>query len=181
MSVHPPVVGSPVGVAKSLRPADFDSRPPFQSPNGTGQGASHLRSATLKTPDGGQRFFVLLSLVATLTACASAPGGNIMRTAGTTGGILITVQNDNYWDATIHANWGGPRERLGFVVGKTTETFTFTPRRQEVQFEVTFTGDGAWRTERIVVYPGDHLDLKILPGPSGRMAPGLTSSSLDSS
>ncbi len=94
-----------------------------------------------------------------------------MQTAGTTRNVLITVLNDNYWDATIYANWGGTRERLGLVIGKTTETFTFNWRREDVQFDVRFIGDGGWRTEPIVIYPGEHLDLQILPGPTGRTAP----------
>ena len=136
-----------------------------------------MRSVISKTPDGGKRaglrFFVLLSLIVAPTACASPSPGNEFRISPTTGSVLLTVQNDNYWDATIHANWGGMRERLGFVVGKTTETFTFSWRRDEMKVEVSFVGDGEWRTDFILVSPGDHLDLMILPGPSGRRAPGV--------
>ena len=68
-----------------------------------------------------------------LFACASPSGENMWRTTETTGSVLLTVQNDNYSDATIHANWGGARERLGFVVGKTTQTFTFNWRREDIR------------------------------------------------
>jgi len=136
-----------------------------------------MRSVISKRPNGGQRaglsFFILLSLIVAPTSCASTSPGNELRTSPTTGSVLLTVQNDNYLDATIHANWGGIRERLGFAVGKTTETFTFSWRRDELQVEVSFVGDGAWRTDSILVSPGDNLDLQILPGPSGRRAPGV--------
>ena len=125
---------------------------------------------------GSERYFcflVLLSVIIALTACASPSSGNGFRSSPTTESVLLTVQNDNYWDATIHANWGGVRERLGFVVGKTTETFTFTWRRDEMQVEVRFTGDGGWRTDSILVSPGDCLELQIVPGPTGRRAPGV--------
>ncbi len=118
------------------------------------------------------RFFAVLSLIAVLFACASPSGGNMRRTTETTGSVLLTVQNDNYSDATIYANWGGARDRLGFVVGKTTQTFTFNWRREDIRLEAAFIPDGGWRTHTVLVYPSDHLDLTILPGPTGRDVPG---------
>ena len=103
--------------------------------------------------------------------CAPAGAPDPMQPAGED--VYLTVQNDNYWDARIYANWGGVRERLGLAVGKTTRTFAFRWRRDDVQFDVSFVGDGGWRSEVVVVYPGDSLELRILPGPTGRMGPGL--------
>ena len=119
------------------------------------------------------RPFVLPFLIAALGGCAPSPGPSPMPRGGSSETLLLTVQNDNYWDATIHANWGGVRDRVGFVVGKTTETFAFEWRREDVRFDVAFIGDGGWQSEMMVVFPGDHLELRILPGPTGRMAPGL--------
>ena len=112
-------------------------------------------------------------LIAAVAGCATSPAPDPMRMGADTDTVLLTVQNDNYWDATIHANWGGVRERVGFVVGKTTETFSIEWRRDDVAFDVAFIGDGGWRSEVMMVLPGDHLELTILPGPTGRTGPGL--------
>ena len=112
-------------------------------------------------------------LVAAVAGCATSPAPDPMRMGADTDTVLLTVQNDNYWDATIHSNWGGVRDRVCFVVGKTTATFSFEWRRDDVAFDVAFIGDGGWRSEVMMVLPGDHLELRILPGPTGRTGPGL--------
>ena len=75
--------------------------------------------------------------------------------------VLLTVQNNDFRDATIYAYWNGVKTRLGMVVGKTSETFRMRWRSEEVQLEVDFVGRGTFRTERIDVWAGDHLDFVI--------------------
>jgi len=79
--------------------------------------------------------------------------------------VTITVQNDDYSDATIYANWHGVRRRVGMVIGKTTETFVTPWRDYEVVLEVDFVGGGGLRAAaEFSVNPGDHLDFVIMPG-----------------
>lgn len=79
--------------------------------------------------------------------------------------VTITVQNDDYSDATIYANWRGVRRRVGMVIGKTTETFVTPWRDYEVVLEVDFVGGGGLRAAaEFSVNPGDHLDFVIMPG-----------------
>lgn len=129
----------------------------------------HARLGWRATP----RIVAAVLAVTSVGACASSPAPVPMPMVGATSSVYLTVQNDNYWDATIHANWGGLRERLGLVTGKTTQTFAFGWRRDDVQFDVRFIGDGGWRSEVVFVHPGDSLALMILPGPTGRKGPGL--------
>ncbi|MBM4185399.1 MAG: hypothetical protein FJ207_14475 [Gemmatimonadetes bacterium] len=78
--------------------------------------------------------------------------------------IFITVDNQDWRDATIFADWNGVRHRVGSVVGKTTETFSTPWREYQVRLSVDFVGGGAMRLEPTGVVPGDHLDLLIPPG-----------------
>jgi hypothetical protein len=78
--------------------------------------------------------------------------------------ILITVDNQDFRDATLYANWNGVRHRVGTVTGKTTETLETPWREHVVQLEVDFLGGGemkAWNP--IQVQSGDHLDFVIMP------------------
>lgn len=78
--------------------------------------------------------------------------------------VLLTVDNQDYRDATIYANWTGVRQRLGMVVGKTTETFRMTWQDYDMHLEVDFIGGGAMTTEPIAVSAGEHVDFVIMPG-----------------
>jgi hypothetical protein len=77
--------------------------------------------------------------------------------------VRLTVQNQRFEDATIHALWqGGARRRLGMVTGTTTQTFTFEWISDEVRIEVDFIAAEDYTVDPIDVDPGDHLDLTIL-------------------
>lgn len=108
-----------------------------------------------------------LALVAVFAACATPrqEGGSPFRVAGNAGeGVLLTVRNNDYSDASIYADWNGAKERVGFVVGKTEETFRMEWRDYTVRFVVDFVGGGGFQSESIDVYEGDHLEFLILPG-----------------
>jgi hypothetical protein len=111
----------------------------------------------------------MLLVVLTVSACASRVDELTISPEQASSDVRLTVKNDNYSDAVVHANWGGVRERLALVTGKSSATMSFRWRRDEVWFEVAFLGDGSWETEVMQVSPGDHLDLQILPWlPVGR-------------
>jgi hypothetical protein len=77
--------------------------------------------------------------------------------------VRLTVQNDDFKDATIYAVWeGGARKRIGFAMGKTSTTFVFDWVSHRVEFKADFVaGDSVW-VRPIDVAPGDHLNLVIL-------------------
>jgi hypothetical protein len=78
--------------------------------------------------------------------------------------VLITIQNNDFRDATLYAYWNGVKDRVGMVIGKTSETFRMEWRSEVVHFEVNFIGRGGFRTEPIDVWEGDHLDFVIPVG-----------------
>ena len=84
--------------------------------------------------------------------------------------VLLTVENNDFRDATIHVFWNGMRTRAGMVTGKTSETFRLDWRGEFAQLEVDFIGSGGpgargdYTSERVSVYPGDHLNFVIMPG-----------------
>jgi hypothetical protein len=75
--------------------------------------------------------------------------------------ILLTVQNDDFRDATVHVLWNGLRTRAGMVVGKTSQTFRMRWRSEEIQLYVDFVGQGEYWSERVGVLQGDHLHFVI--------------------
>jgi hypothetical protein len=78
--------------------------------------------------------------------------------------IDVTIENQNFYDATITALWeGGSRERLGSVTGLTTQTFTVEARSDAVRFEVDFLAGGDFVGELIPANPGDHIELTLSP------------------
>ena len=108
------------------------------------------------------------SLVLAAAACAvrTAESSPFIDRGETT--ILITVDNQDFRDATLYVNWNGTKQRVGTVTGKTTETFTTPWRDFQVRLEVDFLvggdGYGVPVTEPIAVSAGEHIDYIILPG-----------------
>jgi hypothetical protein len=110
-----------------------------------------------------------LAFVALLaaSACATTQGD----TAATGGpfegpawseGVLLTVENNDFRDATIDVYWNGMRTRAGIVTGKTTETFELRWRSEWARIGVDFLGSGGFETEPVPVEPGDHLNFTIM-------------------
>jgi len=78
--------------------------------------------------------------------------------------VLLTVENNEFRDATIDVYWNGMRTRAGIVPGKSTKTFTMRWRSEWAQIGVGFLGGGGYQSERIPVDPGDHLNYTIMVG-----------------
>ena len=114
---------------------------------------SSFGEAPMKT-----RFAVAFFLCASLLGCG--PRSGLLRPRES---VQLTVQNNRFEDATIHALWkGGAKRRVGVVTGKTSETFSFERVSDEVQFLVDFVAAEDYTVETIDVQRGDHLDLVIL-------------------
>ena len=105
---------------------------------------------------------------ATVMLCAGVVGcaGRASSGSATTRerlSVQLTVLNNRFEDATIHAVWkGGAKRRVGIVTGMTSQTFTFEWVSEVVRFEVDFVAADDYMVEPIDVVAGDHLDLVIL-------------------
>lgn len=120
---------------------------------------------------GFGRFFAFCSLFVVASACApsaravadpfAAPSPD--REPGEER-IVFTIDNRDYRDATVNAWWDGLRTRVGSVGGNSTQTFRVRWRGDRLYFELDFIAGGAIRTQGLIVSPGDHVQLNILPG-----------------
>lgn len=119
------------------------------------------------------RFCADLALV---TAIAAAGCSTTQETEGSpfdgsrgSEEVLLTVENNDFYDANIHLSWGGMRTRAGTVTGKTSETFRLEWKHEWAQIAVDFVGGGRdYVSERVGVLPGDHLNFVIMAGLSSR-------------
>lgn len=97
-----------------------------------------------------------------VAACASSETDSPFQAApDASQSVRLTVENNNPKDAAIYANWGGRRNRVGMVTGKTTRTFEMRWRYEEVRLEVDFVAGTGFVSEPIAVYGGDHLNFVI--------------------
>jgi hypothetical protein len=77
--------------------------------------------------------------------------------------VQLTVQNNDFKDATVYAVWdGGTRRRIGMVTGKTSATFTFDWVSHRLHVEADFVAGEGFVSDEIEVWEGDHLDLVIM-------------------
>lgn len=102
-----------------------------------------------------------------LAGCAGGSGSNPFSRASPEAETLhVTIDNQNFNDASIYAIWRGRgRNRVGTVTGNTSRTFELPYRGETVRFEVDFLAGGEYVGEEIYVGPGDHIDLRLPPGP----------------
>jgi len=108
---------------------------------------------------------LLMILALALSACAGRRAAPSPFLEGGDPTILITVDNQDFRDATIFVNWNGVRQRVGMVTGKTTETLETPWRDYVVRLEVDFVGGGDMKVrDAISVQPGEHIDFVIMPG-----------------
>lgn len=111
------------------------------------------------------RAVALIFALAGLTACAGQRPEPSPFAEGRDVVVLLTVDNQDFRDATIFADWNGVRHRVGMVIGKTRETFRIEWRDYTVRLEVDFVGGGELKVaDEISVSPGEHLDFVIMPG-----------------
>jgi hypothetical protein len=79
--------------------------------------------------------------------------------------VLLTVDNQDFRDATIFIDWNGVRHRLGSVTGKTKQTFRMEWRDMTMRIEVDFLGGGEMKlSDEISVWPGEHIEFFIMAG-----------------
>jgi hypothetical protein len=77
--------------------------------------------------------------------------------------VRLTVQNNDFKDATVYAVWqGANRRRIGMVTGKTSATFTFDWVSHILSIEADFVAGEGFVSDPIEVWEGDHVDLVIM-------------------
>ena len=104
------------------------------------------------------------------SGCAAAnelAGGNVadpMAPNDKFGSVVrLTVQNNDFKDATVYAVWdSGNRRRIGMVTGKTSATFTFDWVSHILSIEADFVAGEGFVSDPIEVWEGDHVDLVIM-------------------
>ncbi|MSR35733.1 MAG: hypothetical protein EXR95_03670 [Gemmatimonadetes bacterium] len=107
---------------------------------------------------------LLIAAALAATGCASGGKPNVYRQAGQGQYIQVTVENQNFKDATVYAVWGaGNRDRLGLVTGNTTQTFTVPWKQGDMRVQVDFIAGDDTVTESMGVNRGDHLQVTIPP------------------
>jgi len=85
-----------------------------------------------------------------------APGG------GREEQVRVSVENQNFGDATVFARRGGERIRLGSVTGKSEQTFTVRWRFSlPMEFEIQIIGGRGCRIRALTVDPGDRVLVRI--------------------
>ena len=125
---------------------------------------------SVKTSDSfNARVALALAALLAASACATAQGDPVVSAdpfaeGGWSEEVLLTVENNDFRDATIDVYWNGMRTRAGVVTGKSTETFELRWRSEWVRFGVDFLGSGGYETELVPVDPGDHLNFTIMVG-----------------
>ncbi len=107
----------------------------------------------------------VLALAVAVAGCASNSGRDVFdNTSPEAQEAQLTAQNQNFSDATLYAVWdAGNRQRLGMVTGLTSQTFELDIKGSELRLQVDFIGGGNFTSDRIMVNPGDHVQVTIPP------------------
>ena len=120
----------------------------------------------------GHRVVCTIAALATVLTlgCSGGMVRDPMRPGNGFGGpVQLTVENNDFNDAVVYANWqGSVRHRVGLFTGKTTQTVTLEWRGDVVQVEVDFIAGSAFFVDPIDVQAGDHLDIVLMAESSKR-------------
>jgi hypothetical protein len=128
------------------------------------------REGSMRKRSGRFASVAVCALALSLLGCAAGPPGSdprinpFDRAVEGTEDVLLTVQNNDFRDASIYAIWNGVKRRVGEVTGMTSETFRMTWMSEEIQLAIDFVGGGGYTSERVPVTQGDHLDFVIMGG-----------------
>ena len=106
----------------------------------------------------------VLALALAVAGCASGSRDVFDNSSREAQEAQLTAENQNFSDATIYAVWdAGNRQRLGMVTGGTSKTFQLDLRGGELRLQVDFIAGGNFTSDRIIVNPGDHVQVTIPP------------------
>lgn len=80
--------------------------------------------------------------------------------------VKFSIQNLNFYDATVYLIWRSDRRRLGVVGGNSTKTFTSQWYGPEVQIELQMLAGSRVRSDRLGVNPGEEYVVEIPSDPN---------------
>jgi len=92
-----------------------------------------------------------------LVACAGRSGTTRPLVEARVPGVVVEVQNQNFYSATIYAYRAGSRRRLGEVGSNQTTDFDFKWPNSEVRFLIDFQATGCIITASLPVDDDDNL------------------------
>ncbi|MGH7500791.1 MAG: hypothetical protein ACREL7_03450 [Longimicrobiales bacterium] len=75
--------------------------------------------------------------------------------------ITVSIENQNFYDATVYLSWRGDRRRLGVVGGNTTQTFESPWFGPEVTIQIDLLAGGRRSGDPIGISPGEELVVQI--------------------
>ncbi len=101
----------------------------------------------------------LLLLVVTLSACTQRRSRRPQQNAYPP--ITVSVENQNFYDATVYLRWRGDRRRLGVVNGNGRGTYESPWYGPDVQIEIELLAGRRHLGDPIGVSPGDQLIVEI--------------------
>jgi hypothetical protein len=77
--------------------------------------------------------------------------------------VVVVVDNQNFYDATVYLRWYGDRRRLGNVTGFTKKEFETRWVAPELQVEIDLLAGGTYRGDRVSVSPGEVVEVDLPP------------------
>jgi hypothetical protein len=101
----------------------------------------------------------LLLLLLALSACSSRRGRRPQNNLYPP--ITVSIENQNFYDATVYLRWRGDRRRLGVVTGNSRGTFESQWYGPDVQIEIELLAGRRHTGDPIGVSPGDQLIVEI--------------------
>lgn len=107
--------------------------------------------------------FLLALAAAAVSSCGGGRSLNPFAPAGEREEeVRVSVENQNFGDATVYARRGGERIRLGSVTGKSDQTFTVKWRFSlPMEFDIQIIGGQGCRIRPLTVDPGDKVFVRI--------------------
>jgi len=101
----------------------------------------------------------LVLLLLALAACTT--GRRRQQQSNAYPPIRISIENQNFYDATVYLRWRGDRRRLGVVNGNTRSDFESPWYGPDLQFEIELLAGSRYTGDTIGVSPGDQLIVEI--------------------
>jgi hypothetical protein len=109
--------------------------------------------------------FLVVGMVAVLgAACGGGSGSDVSPEPAVLGdSIMVEVENQDFYDASIQYSYRGTERRLGNVTGKSQGSFTIPWEPVPIRFTINFIGAGRTVSDEIPVERGDILVLRLPP------------------
>jgi len=102
-----------------------------------------------------------LALVLLLFALAACATGRRRQQSNAYPPIRVSIENQNFYDATVYLRWRGDRRRLGVVNGNTSSDFESPWYGPDLQVEIELLAGSRYVGDPIGVSPGDQLVVEI--------------------